>query len=480
LIDEAFISTAQTKEAVNQHLELINQKILRATPAVVDIEVSVAVPLPVEIRIPAGTKFTLSGPDNTPVNYEIFRTPGDFTSSIVVPPGKRGIIAHGVEGIINTPLTVTATGGPNQFVDIVLPNVLDEPIRVDVNTGSEVRIWQRVDIIEKSDANDEVYEVKHLGDTTRIQFGNDRGGKAPLAGQLITVIFRTGGGVRGRIAANTINETRPISPQAPVSAAVEVLFRNPFPSSGGTDEETIEQAKNRAPREFATQQNAVTGEDYGLLAKQFRHPVFGAVAKAIGTLRTGVDQDLESVVRLVCAATSEEAAVEELKTNFINRNIVELYVLAEGPGNVPVLPSTGLKQGLITFFEEINVLTDEVRVFNGAIKPINVTATVVMSRNADAGTVKAAVQLAITEFFDINNFDMSVAFYLSNLYNVLQTIPGVRYIDIFDPADDIIQTNKIADPASKGIGFNEVITLGEVSLKFFFEPGNFKVPPVGK
>jgi hypothetical protein len=480
LIDESFLSTAQTREAVAQHLQLINQSIQRATPAVVDVEVSIGSPLPVEVRIPAGTRFTLTGPDNESVNYEIFRAPGDFVSPIVVPPSKRGVVAHGVEGTTGTPLTVTSIGGPSQFVDIELPDVLDEPIRVDVNTGDAVIIWNRTDIIEKAGANDEVYEVRHLGTRTRVQFGNDVAGKAPLAGQLITVSFRSGGGIRGRIAANTINETRPVSPQPPVSAAVEVLFRNPFPSSGGTDEETVEQAKRRAPREFSTQGNAVTGEDYGLLAKQFRHPVFGAVSKAIGTLRTGVDQDIEAVAEQVRAAPDVESATEIMKTNYINRNIVELYVLAEGPENVPVLPSAGLKRGLITFFDEINVLTDEVRVFDGVIKPVDIQATVVMSRNADAGTIKVAVQSAISDFFNIRNFDMGTPLFLSNLYSVLQDIPGIRYVDIFEPADDIIQTNRIGDPTSKGVGFNEILKLGEVDLRFFFEPGNFKVPPVGR
>lgn len=480
LIDEAFLPTAQTRQAIIQHLQLINQSVVRATPATVDVEISVSNPAPSEIRIPAATKFVLGGPDQQPVNYEIFRAPGDFVSAISIPPGKRGVIAHGIEGSFGTPIVVTSNGGTDQFINIELVNVLDEPITVNVATGNETTSWRRVDIIEKSEPNDEVFEVRHLDGFTQIVFGNDIAGKAPLAGQVITVGYRFGGGIRGRINAGIINETRPIIPDPPFSAAVEALFRNPLPSSGGTDEESNEQAKRRAPREFATQGNAVTGEDYGLLAREYSHSVFGAVAKAIGIVRTGVDQDVEDVAKRIREAESDEEGAQILQTNFINRNIVELYVLAEGPGNIPVTPSSGLKRGLITFFEEINVLTDEVRVYDGAVKPVDVEATIIISRNADAGTVKVEIQDTLARFFDLRNFDMGTGLYLSNLYSALQEVPGVKYVDIFQPQDDIIQTHKLGDPEEAGVGFNEVLTLGEVDLKFYLEPGNFRVPSPGK
>ncbi len=474
LVDESFLSTSQTKQAVIQHLNLINQRYLRATPAIVDVEISLPNAVPSEVRIPSATRFTLGGPDGRQVNYEIYRSPGDWTSFIVIPPNKRGIIAYGIEGQTATPIIVVSPGGPDQYVDIELSNVLEEPIIVQITSGQTVRTWRQIEMIETAEANDEVYEVKYLGDRTRIVFGNNQAGKSPLAGQTISVQYRVGGGVRGRIASNTINETRPISPQPPASASVEVLFRNPSPSSGGTDEETLDQAKRRAPKQYATHGNAVSGEDYGLLASEFKHQFYGAVSKAIGVIRTGVDQDLTSVVTAVRAAPTVEDGVKIIQNNFINRNIVEVYALAEGPDG-PVKPSSGLKQGLISYLEEINVLTDEVRVYDGAVKPIDVDATIVMSRNADPGTVKVAVQNAIDDFFNIDNWDMGTALYVSKLYQIIQDIPGVTYVDIFKPVDDVLPTESLASDSDQGIGFNGVITKGQITLRYYFEQGNFKV-----
>ena len=475
LVDESFLPTAQTVTAVQQHLALIDQKIARPTPAVVDVQCTVSAPLISEIQITAGTRFTLTGPDQQPLYYEIFRAPGDFTSPIIIPPGKRGIIAFGIEGITATPLKVTSVGGPNQYVDIPDTNVLDDPITVQVTSGNITVLWKRVEVIQTAAPTDKVFEVKYFGDTPRVVFGDNINGQAPFSGQIVSVSYRRGGGIRGRIASNIINETRAINPQPPISAAIGVLFQNPTPSSGGVDEETVDQARARAPLAYSTHNSVVTGGDYGTIAAQFNHPVYGSVAKAIGILRTGVDQDLVSVATAVRAAPDINSAVTYMMDNFINRNIVELYVLTSGPNNTLSTPNTGLKQGLITYLSELNVLTDEVRVFDGAIKPVNIKATVVISRNADAGTVQVAVGNAITNFFDPKNFNMGTGLYQSNLISLIQSIPGVKFVDFFSPADDILPTNQLGGGSnSAGVGFNEVIVLGEQNIQFYFEAGSYQ------
>lgn len=471
LVDESFISTAFTKQAVSQHLKLINEEIRRSTPAVVDIEISIPNPVVTEILIPAGLRFTLSGPDGLPLIYELFRAPNDFVSSISIPPGKRGVIGFGIEGNFGDPIVVDSPGGPNQFIDIPEPNVIDEPITVTATTGSDVETWDRINIIQLAGPTDKVFEVQHLEESTRILFGDDATGRSPLSGQRITVQYRLGGGIRGRIGANFINESLPITPEPPASAAIQARFRNPDPSSGGEDEETIEQSKRRAPRDFATQENAVSGEDYTQLASTFSHPVFGSVSKSVAVLRSGIE-NLDQLVAAVRAATSEEEATEILQVNCVNRNIVEVYVLAEGPDG-PVAPSSGLKQGLISFFQEINVLTDEVRIFDGVVKPVDVEATVVVSRNADAGTTKELVDTAVIDFFDLRNFDMGAGLSISNLYDTIQNVAGVKSVNIFDPADNILPTNELGSPTSPGIGFNELIILGDLNLRYFFELGSF-------
>lgn len=441
LVDESFLPTAQTEDATDQHLKLINNKIQRATPAVVDIEVSLGSEVATRTDIPAGLRFTLTGSDGDPVTYELYRAPNDFTSPVSIFPGRRGVIGFGIEGSFSAPVVVESAGGPNQEIVILGTTILEEPFIIDIQTGNDIERWNRVDVIERAEPQDKVYEVRFFEDRVIVRFGNNVAGRALLAGQIATVRYRTGGGARGRIAVGAINETRPINPNPPFTSSVEVLFRNIIPSNGGTNKETIDAAKLRAPKESAALSSATSGEDYAVQARGFTHPIFGSVLKAVASLKTS-----------------------------LNANIVFLHVLAIGPDDVPVLPSAGLKRGLTESFSDLKVLTDEVRVVDGVIKPVDVEANIVISRSADPTIVRTDVDEAISEFFNIANFDMGQPLYRSQLYEALQSIEGVKFVQLRDPTDDIIQSNEGAVTAPDNqVGFDELITLGNVNIRLFFE-----------
>lgn len=445
IADESFLPTAQTEDAVSQHLALINNEIKRATPAVIDVEISIDTEAPTPINIPAGLQFSIAGADGLPLTYELYRAPGDFISPITIFPGTRGVIGFGVEGRFVAPLVAESAGGPNQEFEILEPNVLSDPISVDVTTGNTTVSWRRIDTLERAGPNDEVFEVLFFEDRALIRFGNDIAGKALLAGQIVTANFRVGGGIRGRIAANAINETRPINPEPPASASVEVLFRNPNPSSGGTNKESLQAAKLRAPKESAALSSATSGEDYSVLAREFTHPIHGSVLKAVASLKTS-----------------------------LNANIVFLHVLAAGPDDVPVLPSIGLKQSLQTFLSDLKVLTDEVRVVDGTIKPVDVRANVVISRSADPALARVAIDTRLKEFFSVNNFDMGQPLYISQLNELLQSIEGVKFVQLREPVDDIIASDQGAATATENqVGFDELVTLGSINVKLYFEKAQF-------
>jgi hypothetical protein len=440
LVQEAFLPTSFTEEATSNHLQLIDESIRAATPAVVDVAVSVVSAIPTSLNIPAGTTFNLTGADGNLLTYELYRAPNNWTDSIQILPNKRGVVAFGIEGRFETPLEAISAGGPNQTIDVLSEEVvLDSPIFVDISTNEVTTRWNRVDVIERAGPTDQVYQVNRIEGGVRIVFGDDKAGKAPLSGERAVTTFRVGGGVRGRIGSGRIAESRPFQPEPPASAPVEVTFRNPNPSSGGTDRETLEAAKKRAPRESATLGAAVAGPDYAELATDFTHPVFGSVLKAVAAVRTS-----------------------------LNANIVELYVLAEGPDG-PVKPSVGLKRGLKTHLEELNAISDEVRVLDGEIKRVDVTANIILSRNTTASTTKDKVETAITRFFDVSNFEMGQEFYLTPLGTTIQAIDGVKFATIFTPTDDILQTGELADPNEFGVGQNELIVLGTTQLRFYLE-----------
>jgi len=451
LANEATLPTARTEQAIVNHLALINQKIKRQTPAIVDVEITITSPVTTDIVIEPGISFTANGPDGTPIFYEVYSAPGDFTSNIVIPAGKRGIIAWGVQGQFATPFTATSTGEGDQVLEIVGESILEDPLFVNVTYGSETTEYTVVkEPIEKYGANDKVVEVIFINNTAIFRFGNNVTGVIPPSGAEIEVRYRVGGGIRGRIGVNQIDKQLQVNPLPPANAAVSVRFRNISPSNGGTDIETTEQAKKRAPRDFSRQGRIVTADDYAIAASNFSHPVFGAITKAVATIRTG-----------------------------LNANLIELYVLAQGPDNIPVASNAGLKAGLVTYINQLNVLTDHVKVLDAGIYPVDVDMNVVVDRNYDASVIKEKVESVITNFFDISNWELGQGLFVSNLIEAVESIDGITYVDLFSPTDNILPVGEINNEDQvknlNVIKYNQIIIEGQRTTNYYYS----KSPPPG-
>ena len=449
LANENFMPTCTTEAALTEHLALIAQQINPASPAIVDVQITVQSPLTVNIEIDPGTQFSLQGPDGQPVYYEVYRAPGDFDSKLVIPAGKRGIVGYGLEGRTVGPVKTTSPGGASQTFTISANNILQSPITVTVYTGSASADWiVTTDPLEKYGPTDTVVNVAITSTTMTLTWGDDINGAAPLAGQEIDITYRVGGGIRGRIGSSAINESVPIAPLPPANAPVQVLFTNVTPSSGGTDRETLAQAKQRAPRDFVVRAFAsdrpasiVTDGDYAEIAATFAHPVFGSVAKGIAVIRTD-----------------------------LNANLVEVYILAYGPDSL-VTPSAGLKLALETYLDNFNVLTDTVSVLDGAIQPVTTDMTIVVNRNADVSYVRTAVNNALDAFYDITTWQFGQPLYTSQLISAVTAVDGVLYADLFSPVNNILQTGKLSG-LDVGVGVNEIIVETERNIRFYYESGS--------
>jgi len=441
--NQGFLPTATDPEAVANHLVLIGQTIRRATPAVVDIECSVSSPVGSDVAISAAQKFTIKGSTGASIGYEVFRSPTDLAGDIVIPAGKRAVIAYGVQGV--TDFTVSSSdGSAGQIITVnTSENILESPLKVEVILDSITTEWNQIDAIEKAGANDKVFEARIFSKRIEFIFGDNITGAIPQAGADIKCTYRLGGGAIGRIGVGVISETRPVTPNYPYTAPVTVLFRNVTPSSGGVDAETIDQAKSRAPRDFATHNSIVTGSDYAQLVGSYSHPVYGSIAKAAATVRTD-----------------------------INTNLVELYVLAIGPDQ-PIAANEGLKRAVQSYVDELNTLTDSVSVLDGKIKAVDLDLTVVMSRSADASVVKVNVEKAIADFFNIANWSMGQGLFTSKLQQAIGSVDGVKYVDLFAPANNILPTNDVNTAAGTeggtGVDVNELLTLGNKEIRYYYE-----------
>src|SRR6185437_12495507 len=84
------------------------------------------------------------------------------------------------------------------------------------------------------------------GEGTTILFGDGVFGRTPVASTVFTVTYLAGGGDAGNVPADTVVQVDPNQPQG---AFVQTVT-NPFAATGGADEETPQQIRDRAPQAF--------------------------------------------------------------------------------------------------------------------------------------------------------------------------------------------------------------------------------------
>lgn len=127
--------------------------------------------------------------------------------------------------------------------------------------GSRVLDWSPVRDLLQAAADDAAFVVEVEADgTTSLRFGNDQQGRRPDEGaSFVAIEYRVGNGSAGNIGADALFHC--VTEEAAV-----VSVRNPLEAWGGTDGETSEDVRQRAPMAFREPQRAVTEDDYAMMA----------------------------------------------------------------------------------------------------------------------------------------------------------------------------------------------------------------------
>jgi hypothetical protein len=122
--------------------------------------------------------------------------------------------------------------------------------------------WQLVDDFDNSTSSDRHYRF-HV-DTRTIEFGNNEAGLIPFKSVEPNIRFislQAGGGMRGNIKNGMMDAI-----DAGIAEWDSIAVTNPFHARGGSQPETLEEAKMRVQRELDTPYRAVTSEDYEAIA----------------------------------------------------------------------------------------------------------------------------------------------------------------------------------------------------------------------
>ena len=188
----------------------------------------------------------------------------------------------------------TPDGTPGARFPLKQRPVVSTEVPVIVETGSDEgwQEWSEVPNFAASGSADRNFVLDgvagevQFGPAVRLADGSIRNyGAVPPAGAPIRIrAYRTGGGIRGNVAARALSV---LKSSIPYVARVE----NRRSAEGGVDGEDIESAKVRGPVLLRTRDRAVTAEDFEHLAKEAApeiarvHCVVAAEAADAGSVR---------------------------------------------------------------------------------------------------------------------------------------------------------------------------------------------------
>lgn len=433
-IREAIWKTSSSVEATSKLMEMIGAKFRNSTPAVVEIECRLDSPLGYDLFLNPGIPLTTNGPDGDPVFYEVYKGPDDYHSSIFIPAGKLGVVAWGVEGRRSTAYTRNSTGGPNQSYKIVQDNVLLEGMEVYI-TRNGVRVDYLITDgpVDRMPFGKNSVEVRRYDGidgrpTTEFVFSDSIERGRPNQGDTINILYRTGGGSRGRIPARAIDQTAVVRHDR---GTTRVSFRNALPSVGGFEAETVSDAKRRASETFSRHGCIVSSADYVSFCNSFTKPGFGSISKS-------------------------SLVVDDFD--------IYIYVVGNGFNSLPAVVGNELKEALLTAIRKINPVTDTVYVLDGIIKPVDIDVSLVLDQNGSAENVRINAEQIIRSMFSVDSNDMGKPFHISTLISSLRSIPDVRYVDVASPTYNIASSGNINNTSEDYVGINEILTLGSLRV----------------
>jgi uncharacterized phage protein gp47/JayE len=311
-------------------------------------------------------------------------------------PNQTFTVANTPVMVLDTPQTITNSDGTTVTVTC---------LQLTVDEGQGFLTWQQVDDFYSSTATDRVFTLDR--NTGQVTFGSGEHGRIPTANlaepnaNIIAQSYRAGGGSAGNVAAGSISQIQNFVPS--INTVTNLL-----PASGGTDEETVDDAKLRAGMALQSKDRAVTADDFALLA----------------TLAPGAN---------VKRALALPLYHPDFPTGQIP-GVVTVVVVPDSLAPNPTPNQTTL-QAVCQYLDAHRLLTSELYVAGPVYRTIQVQAQLVVSASYDLATVQNAVQTALTTFFDPliggqlgTGWPFGGTIYYSDVYRVILDVDGVLRI----------------------------------------------------
>jgi len=211
------------------------------------------------------------------------------------------------------------------------------------------------------------------------------------------------------INAEITNDSTGLADYSRVKASLAAV--NSVPATGAKGAESLDEIRNNTMAFFAAQERCVTIEDYRIRIMSM-HPRYGTVAKV------DIIQDR--------VKSSGKDAPKGYVENFLALNA---YCLSYDGDKHLITLNQAVKDNLKVYLEQYRIATDAVNIKDAYIINIGVEFEIITYQNVKN---KRAVVLrcidALKTYFNIDNWQIGQPILITDLYNLLDKIEGVRTV----------------------------------------------------
>ncbi len=267
--------------------------------------------------------------------------------------------------------------------------------------------WQRVESFFESGPRSRHYTIEYQ--SGMVTFGDGGKGMMPPEGQNSIVVqsYRIGGGAAGNVNPDTLTSlTRAI-------AYVDGVT-NPLPAAGGTDRETVNEAKDRAPHTIKSRDRAVTAEDFEAMA--LRASTQLARAKCVP------DRGHRGAVTLVVVPKADTDR-RELTRRLITSNEVLAYVKR--------------------YLDERRMVGTVLRVIKPRYRDMSLKVTLLRRTIGTSDHLRREIEDKLRRYLhplvggrDGSGWEFGRAVLKTELIHVVEEVPGVEGVDALEMLDD--------------------------------------------
>lgn len=390
--NESFLSTAKTRKSVVNLCRFLGYELEDQQPAKATLTFTKE-DINTEITVPTGYKVSTNPSLGQQIIFET-------NSALTIPVGTLTGQVEATQGVTYENVLIgKGTGVAGQRIIIPVPyiylfdNVLNSTA-ITIGTGDieNLTYWTKVDNFLTSESSDKHFVARITSNyLAEIIFGDGTSGELVTTGSNIYSTYKISNGIQGNVAASKLTFL-----YDDISGIASVINSNP--ASGGTDYESIDNAKKYATSQFFAAERCVTKYDVAACA-----------------VNATPDENGKYCVKAYC---NEE---------FDGNGNITIYVAPTGYG----VASATLLSNVSSYISERIVLNNIITTATMEYVLYNVSAVIYVPSNYVNIDVSTEAEALIDSVCDCANYEVGQDVLLGSLYKeFLTSMPYVTDIVI--------------------------------------------------